>query len=383
MQTDTPSPDPLYTYASFDFRGETREYFRIWIVNIALTIVTLGIYSAWAKVRTNRYIYANTYLNDSNFEYLAKPERILVGRLIVAAFYGLFFLFSNYLGMQNVALGILGIALLLSPWLIRQAISFRLRNTSYRNIPFRYTGTTGQFYLFFGGYALVLVAIFLLFFVAPEFGFVGLLGLLLIYPRAYVDFKKLTIGLTRYGSGEFAFEGAIKPVYGIYFQLWGYNLILGLIIGLISGIGFYLSSFFGDMETLTHFLKNSVSPEIMTLAISAGVGLIYLPLVFANKGLSDALHGNYVRDNTLLGSGRFKGTFTPLTLAWIEASNIVVTLFSIGLLHPWAKMRSIRYKLKHTRFACGDYDQFLSSGYERGSALGEETMDFFDIDIGL
>lgn len=36
----------------FSFTGSAGEYFRIWIVNIALSIVTLGIYSAWAKVRT-------------------------------------------------------------------------------------------------------------------------------------------------------------------------------------------------------------------------------------------------------------------------------------------------------------------------------------------
>ena len=34
-----------------EFRGNGYEYFRIWIVNILLTIMTLGIYSAWAKVR--------------------------------------------------------------------------------------------------------------------------------------------------------------------------------------------------------------------------------------------------------------------------------------------------------------------------------------------
>jgi len=39
----------------FYFTGKGGEYFRIWIVNICLTILTLGIYSAWATVRTRRY----------------------------------------------------------------------------------------------------------------------------------------------------------------------------------------------------------------------------------------------------------------------------------------------------------------------------------------
>ena len=31
-----------------------------------LTIATVGIYGAWAKVRNRRYIYGNTYLHDAS-----------------------------------------------------------------------------------------------------------------------------------------------------------------------------------------------------------------------------------------------------------------------------------------------------------------------------
>ena len=61
------------------FTGNTGEYFRIWIVNIALTIVTLGVYSPWAKVRKFRYFYGNTSLADGRFDYHAKPKAILIG----------------------------------------------------------------------------------------------------------------------------------------------------------------------------------------------------------------------------------------------------------------------------------------------------------------
>ena len=44
----------------FQFDGKATEYFGIWIVNILLTIITIGIYTAWAKVRTNRYFYGKT-----------------------------------------------------------------------------------------------------------------------------------------------------------------------------------------------------------------------------------------------------------------------------------------------------------------------------------
>ena len=62
----------------FGFSGTAAEYFGIWIVNLFLTIITLGIYSAWAKVRRLRYFYGNTWLDGHNFEYHARPIQILI-----------------------------------------------------------------------------------------------------------------------------------------------------------------------------------------------------------------------------------------------------------------------------------------------------------------
>src|SRR5262245_52514343 len=74
-------PRPL----PFQFSASGGEYFRIWIVNLLLTIVTLGIYSAWAKVRRLRYFYGSTQIAGSSFEYHGRPLQILKGRLIAAA----------------------------------------------------------------------------------------------------------------------------------------------------------------------------------------------------------------------------------------------------------------------------------------------------------
>lgn len=66
----------------FSFTGSGSEYFRIWIVNLLLTIVTFGIYSAWAKVRRTQYFYNNTHVAGSSFDYHGKPLSILKGRAI-------------------------------------------------------------------------------------------------------------------------------------------------------------------------------------------------------------------------------------------------------------------------------------------------------------
>src|SRR5260370_28452580 len=75
-----------------EFTGTAAEYFRIWIVNLFFTLATLGIYSAWAKVRKRRYFYGSTRLDGDSFDYFASPKAILNGRIIalsVGASYGL------------------------------------------------------------------------------------------------------------------------------------------------------------------------------------------------------------------------------------------------------------------------------------------------------
>lgn len=137
---------------SLQFHGKGSDFFKIWIVNIVLTVLTLGIYAAWAKVRTQRFFYQNTELAGSRFEYHAKPLSLLKGYLIVAAFIGAYVLAS---AIAPVLAGLLAISLMVSmPFLFVQALRFRLANSSYRGLRFSFQGTVGQvvkiFLKFFG-----------------------------------------------------------------------------------------------------------------------------------------------------------------------------------------------------------------------------------------
>ena len=64
--------------------GTGAEYFRIWVVNLLLTLVTFGVYSAWAKVRKTRYFCQNTRLDGHAFDYHGAPLAILRGRMLAA-----------------------------------------------------------------------------------------------------------------------------------------------------------------------------------------------------------------------------------------------------------------------------------------------------------
>jgi uncharacterized membrane protein YjgN (DUF898 family) len=374
-------------YLPFSFEGSGREFFRIWIVNIALTILTLGIYSAWAKVRTNRYFYANTYLNGSNFEYNAEPIRILIGRIIVVSLYALFIIFFEYLAMVEVAGVIALVALVSMPWLIRQAVSFKLRNTSYRNVPFRYTGTTWEFYKFF---IFNLILFVLIGGVASFIPLINMIVIFLLVGYIYVKFKELIINNSHYGDGDFHFFGETGDVYNIYLKItaWMFLFFIAILIVLAIITGFYGAEGADELASVSQItmeqeMESDKEASAMAVVAMLGMFLIYLPIIFFQKGLSDGYHSNFVRDNTTLNRAKLKGIINPLKLGWISFTNVLAILFSLGLLYPWAKVRYIKYKLEHTYFRCANYEQFESHGYVQGSTIGEETVDFFDIDIGL
>lgn len=77
-------------FQKLQFTGTATDYFGIWIVNIFLTVLTLGIYSAWAKVRRRRYFQGHTLLEGNGFGYHATGKQIFLGRLLA---FGLFALF--------------------------------------------------------------------------------------------------------------------------------------------------------------------------------------------------------------------------------------------------------------------------------------------------
>ena len=124
------------------FHGKASEYFGIWIVNLLLSLVTFGVYSAWAKVRRKKYFYNNTLIDNVGFDYHANPIAILKGRVIA------FILFALYVygkGSSPVLAGILLLLFFLAlPWLIVRGSLFNARNTSHRGLRFDFVGTVNK-----------------------------------------------------------------------------------------------------------------------------------------------------------------------------------------------------------------------------------------------
>jgi uncharacterized membrane protein YjgN (DUF898 family) len=339
-----------------NFTGSAAEYFRIWIVNTFLTVITLGIYAAWAKVRTRRYFYANTKLADYPFEYTANPVAILKGNLILAG--GLV-----VIGVANYILPALsdlfGIAFaIVLPFLIYKSLRFRARNSAYRNIRFHFVGTLGKSYRTY-------------FWIPILIPFT--IGLL--YPYWAFRRKKYFFNNFSYGSAKNDFYGESGPFYRIYL-LCALIFIMGIVLMIII-FGFSAK-----------FIRVGAEPSDSGLMILASFMPFFFFMffyIFIDQFIFARLN-NYCWGQSYLREVRFESTLKAGNLIWIRLSNIAAILFSIGLLIPWAKVRRAKYILNNLSVitaADSTLEEFAAMAEPEESALGEAATDFFDVEIGL
>jgi len=80
------------------YHGDGKSLFKIYIVNVLLSVITLGVYYPWAKAKLLAYHYSETELENSRFAFLGTGKEIFKGfvkaLLIFAVWYGGLFYFT-------------------------------------------------------------------------------------------------------------------------------------------------------------------------------------------------------------------------------------------------------------------------------------------------
>lgn len=339
------------------FSGSAGEYFRIWIVNIALTVVTLGIYSPWAKVRKLRYFYTNTSLEDGHFDYHANPKAILIGRLIAVGMLAVYYV-SGYIS-PVASVVVIAIIVLAIPWLVVRSRIFQLRNTSYHGLRFNFQRNyKDSFKAFYGG---TLITIVTLGFGAPT----------AIYMR-----NKFVADNAGFGQTQFVFGGRQGEFYAIFWKSVGLAILGAIPLVLLMG-GF--SSLIeapepgGDPANVNLYTVLSLAPSIVFIAYYAAIG-IYVQV----------RQRNYVWNTTELGDTSFTSTLSVTEMVGIYLTNGLAIILSLGLLVPWAQIRLAKYRADHLGVnLAGDWQEHIAALTDEGSAFGEEVGEVFDVDIDV
>jgi uncharacterized membrane protein YjgN (DUF898 family) len=331
------------------FTGSGSEYFRIWIVNALLSIITLGIYSAWAKVRTLQYFYRNTQLDGATFDYHGSPTAILKGRAIVFVLALAYNLASHASPLLAVGLAVVLAAVF--PFLLVRSLRFRMANSSYRGLRFAFIGKDAEGYQVFLLWPILTV-----------------LSLYLLAPFAHQRFKRYQHNHTLFGTAPFAFDATASAFYGVYLRTAGMVAIFLIGGGLVGGS---LASAVGQS-------KGAVGVVFGMMMIGLYFGLMMIGPYFT------ARLQNLVWNNTTLLPHRFRSDVRAGKLFFIVLTNFIFIALTLGLFYPFARVRSTRYRVEAmTMIAVGPLDEFVAGEQQHVGALGDAAVDWYDIDIAL
>jgi uncharacterized membrane protein YjgN (DUF898 family) len=360
-------PDTLAPERELDlqFHGDAREYFRVWAVNLCLTLLTLGIFSAWAKVRKKRYFYAHTKLDQTPFQYLGQPVPILKGRLIAAALFLLYYGSSHFL--TALLPYVLTAGVLLAPWVIVRSAAFTARYSAYRNMTFGFDGRyrDALYTLYWLGLIPLLVAGTIFSWwgnIAIGAGAYAIFGLL--FPWWMRRLKHFLITHSTFGgeNGELSATG--RQFFRVYFMA-------GLVVSLFAALAGGLVAALFNNSKLSQF-------AFILPAIPVYVGYV---LAYAYV---QAHNSNLVWNHTRLGPLRFKSSLTARGLTGLYIGNALAIIVSIGLLTPWAVIRTLKYRADHMQvFLDGDLSTFHAVDSAAVRAAGAELGEFFNVDLSL
>ena len=348
-----------------EFRGSAKDYFRIWIVNLCLTLLTLGVFSAWAKVRKKRYFYSIITIDETPFQYLADALPILKGRIIAVVLFAVYWFSSSF--YLPALPWVLGVGVVIAPWVISRSAAFNARYSAFRNITFQFQGNylgAAQAIYWLGLIPILVVGSMFEwwgYWLAAGFAF---LAFSLLFPWWMSRVKRYMVSYASYG-GE---RGQYSATGGQFFRVY-------FVAGLIVLAGAILAA-----VTASSFVSLSNKLDWLLVLVSVPIYLGYM-LAFAYV---QANISNLVWNHTRLGPLRFKSTLSGGGMAKLYFTNAAGILASLGLLTPWAVMRTLKYRADNMCVLVeGELTAFAGGAVNPVQAAGAEMGEIFDVDLSL
>lgn len=309
----------------FSFTGRGSEYFAIEIVNILLTILTLGLYYPWAKAKSLQYLYRKTELAGTPFVFHGTGKEMFIGFIkgfaVFLVFYAilLYGIFSEDFGTLMLSYGVFMLGFLaLVPVALHGMMRYRTSRTSWRGIHMGYRGElSDMFSTYIGGFFLTILT----------FGIYG--------SWFVVKLRKQIIDNVRFGNVSLRYTGEGADLFLIHLK--GYFLS-------IFTLGIY---FFWYTKNLLHFYVNNI-------------------VVLQEDGTYSRLQCDVSGWDVLK----------------LTVGNILIVVCTLGLGIPFVTTRTMSLILNNTVMSGHfDADALVQTEEAYGSATYEGMTDMMDIGL--
>ncbi len=323
--TETGGAEWATRYLSF--RGDGGALFGIYIVNLLLSVLTLGVYYFWGKVKVRQYLYSQSEFEGDRFAFHGTGKELFFGWS--KAFLGVVVFFGVMIGIQSVwegptgetlsTLFFYGSLMILVPVVVVGSRRYRLSRTSWRGIRFSFRGRTKELIRIFARDAIL---------TGITFG--------IYYPWLLTNMRKFLSSHSYFGNTSFDYEGDGGELFRIH-----------LVGGLLTMLTFGLYWFWFTAEKQRYYWQH-----------------------------------------TSFGTARLNSTITGWKLLELKVVNWFLLIVTLGLAYPWVWVRETEFLITHLSVE-GPLDlASIQQEAQAASATGEgmaeflET-DFLDFDLGI
>jgi uncharacterized membrane protein YjgN (DUF898 family) len=386
------------------FSGSGGEYFRVWIVNLLLSIVTLGLYTPWARRRTARYFYDHTMIAGSPLEFTAPLRKMVVSFILFALLYVAYKIAAET-GQDTVVSIFIIAAALLAPYIWGSAMRFRLASTRWRGLQLQFAARWKDVYV--ASWPIFLMAAIWVGITygldvlsadsaqparapsgrpgpawprvdAPMWGLIaiGLVLSVLCIIRVEFNYKSLLVLRADIGKQH----GRWKPVYSDFVRIWGATIVVFL-----AGVALILALAAGAAYTVQSMFSTVRGPAMFVLIFFIGIAAI-LGLVLASapaRAYREARMFRLIWSNVGLSQiARFKCDLQHWAFVRLRIKNILLTLLTLGFYRPFARISEYRMKADAvTLHVKGGLDQLVGELVRQQDALGDALADMAGLDI--
>ena len=278
------------------------------VVNVCLTLVTLGGYHFWAKAKIRRYLFSHTSFAGDRFAYHGTGKELYQGFLKAMLVFGLpYFSLSaahTFLDLpqsiDRLSQALAGLVFFFYvPVAIVNARRYRCTRTSWRGIRFSFRGRTADFLkLYFRGWLLTILT----------------LGT--YYPYFQTQRQAFLHSHTYFGNQRFKFTGH------------GSGLMVPFVVTLF----------------VTYALLGLCGFAFTMQLTNAGLTLLLIPIVLGPLWIW--LLGQkqrYFWNHTSFGEARFTSDITWQRLFTLYLGNLGLLLATLGWAWPWVTVRNARF----------------------------------------
>jgi uncharacterized membrane protein YjgN (DUF898 family) len=364
------------------FTGRIGEMYGIFIVNLLLTIVTIGIYRFWAKARNRKYLWSHVSVAGDCFEYTGTGRELFFGFLIILfvvvlpivvvgtvvqltlggshpALMGLY-----QLAFYAVVLFLIGLG-------TYAAMRYRLSRTLWRGIRGGLSGSRRAYGLRFLGYSLLSFA---------SFGF--------CLPLMQIRLSHYLFNHMEFGTGRLAFQASTWPLFRRFVWLpIFYVLMMATIFGTIALM--FVAVMKGGpplpVDPVAHQLQ--INARVVHLivahswvAIADGTAVVVLAillLVFFVRYSAASLR--YVYSHVTFEGVQLRYDISAWRLFRYVTGNLLITVLTLGLGLPFVYFRMVRIATDNlTIVGTIDFDA-IGQNTDPRSRFGEGLASAFDI----